>query len=233
MNVFAINNRRTHRSETNPMDKATIVSIFPKNIVEKKPTIEPGVFNIKPGSFINPSLLVVGPSSWWKDVGENEPLLEIPESSIKIADSIVRDYCNGVLGCNMGDVMPGLFFVPGEFKTVKQFREAKFGEVVTGDDLLNKANEKQRKWFDRLIMIADTSWARTNGNPLSIPDDARIAARELGRNDKPWLKDFQVAELIQCVACGQLRNPAYPVCQHCNRVIDTKLADKLGIKTAV
>lgn len=234
-NVFALKNRQTIRSSVNPYDKATIISIFPKEIREHKATIQPGFFHIKSGSYDSPSILIVEPSSWFREVDENQPLLEIPESSIKIADSIVRDYCNGYLGCNMGDRMLGLFYVPGEYKSIELFRKAKFGEnqLITGQDLLDAANVKQNNWFNELIKIADTDWARTNGNPRAVSDDARLAARLLGRSDKAWLKDFQAAELIQCTACGQLRNPRFPVCQHCNRVIDETLAKTLGIKTAV
>src|SRR3972149_7969365 len=90
-------NRRTIRSIPNPMDKGTVVSIYPKNITEIKHTIQPGRFHIPAGSYANPSFLVVGPSSWWRDVGPHEPLLEIPTSAVQIANSIVIDYYNGLL----------------------------------------------------------------------------------------------------------------------------------------
>src|SRR5690606_5117854 len=107
--------RRTIRGPVNPMDKSTIVSIYPKEIDETKCTITPGRFIIPPGSYVRPSTLVVGPSSWWREIDEEQPLLEIPVSSIQLADSVLKDYCNGILGCNMADAMPGLFYVPGEY----------------------------------------------------------------------------------------------------------------------
>ena len=112
-------NRRTIRAPVNPMDKSTVVSILPKQIYERKITIQPGVFEIKPGTFENPAILVVGPSSWWREVDIEQPLLEIPVSSIQVADSIVTDYCNGLLACNMDTLMPGLFYLPGEFTVAK------------------------------------------------------------------------------------------------------------------
>ena len=111
--------RRTIRAPVNPMDKSTIVSILPKFISERKATIQPGTFEITPGSFEKPALLVVGPSSWWREIDENQPLLEIPVSSIQVADSVVKDYCNGLLACNMSDMMPGLFYLPGEYNLDK------------------------------------------------------------------------------------------------------------------
>src|SRR5258708_6443678 len=71
-----LNSRRLIRQHKNPMDRCTIVSIFPKEINEVKYTIEPGRFHISPGTFENPSVLTVGSSSWWKDIDVDQPMLE-------------------------------------------------------------------------------------------------------------------------------------------------------------
>jgi hypothetical protein len=47
--------RRTVRQPVNPMDRATVVSIYPKDIEEVKHTIEPGRFRIKAGSIETPT----------------------------------------------------------------------------------------------------------------------------------------------------------------------------------
>ena len=60
-NVFAMMNRRVVRSAPNPLDKATIVSIFPREIYETKHTTQPSVYHLYPGTFDNPSVLVVEP----------------------------------------------------------------------------------------------------------------------------------------------------------------------------
>src|SRR5260221_14409158 len=133
-----LNNRRLIRSTKNPMDKCTIVSIFPKDIDETKHTIEPGKFHIKAGTYENPSILVVGSSSWWKDIDVDQPMLEIPVSSIQIADSVIKDYCNGMLGCNMGDCMPGLFFILGESNVMEI--KMKYKKKI------EETNEKQNNW---------------------------------------------------------------------------------------
>jgi hypothetical protein len=221
---MAQTNRRTIRAQVNPLDKSTIVSILPKPINERKATISPGFFNIAPGSFENPAILVVGPSSWWREVDENQPLLEIPVSSIQIADSVVRDYSNGLLACNMGDMMPGLFYVPGEF-TVVQIKKDYM-------PLLLKAQAQQKKWFLELVRIADILWSRSNGNPLSISDDARLACRELNITAKPWLGDLQTAELVKCIACGALRNAQFPICGACKAIVDPVKAKELGLTFA-
>lgn len=206
-------NRRVVRAPTNPMDKATIVSIFPKEVDEVKHTIQPGRFIIPPGSYEKPSILVVGPSSWWREIDEDQPLLEIPQSSIQIADSVVRDYSIGLLGYNVGESGPGLFYVPGELDVdsiQKNFKTE-----------LDKALVRQRNWYQLLVKLADSLWARSNGNPLAIGDDMRMAARELGQTTKDWMKDFSMVEMTRCVACGSLRNPAYPICATCKHVDET------------
>jgi hypothetical protein len=213
--------RRTIRAPVNPLDKSTVVSILPKEIIEKKETIQPGRFVIPPGTYESPALLVVGPSSWWKEVDLDQPLLEIPVSSIQVADSLVKDYCIGLLACNMVDQMPGLFYIPGEL-TIEKIRKEY-------QPLLTKAHEQQRKWFLELVRIADILWARSNGNPLSISSDARLACKELNITNKPWLGDLQTMELVRCIACGSLRNPAYPICQACHAIVDKKRAEELGL----
>jgi hypothetical protein len=223
MSILQLAKRRAVRSEPNPLDKSTVISILPKEINEVKHTIQPGRFYIPPGSYDKPSILVVGSSSWWRELDPDQPLLEIPVSSVQIADSIVRDYCNGLLGCNMGDVMPGLFFIPGEISITKLKTEYK--------SLLDKALERQKKWYLELVKMADVLWARTNGNPLAVADDMRLAARELGI-EKEWIKDFQNIQLVRCVACGSMRNPNFPVCPICKAIADPDKAKELKIQFA-
>lgn len=220
--------RRTIRGPVNPLDKSTLVSIFPKKINETKPTLMPSNWIMEPGSLDNPSVLVIGPSSWWKDVGEDQPLIEIPVSSIQIADSIIKDYCNGYLGCNMTDAMPGMFFVPGSFNQ-QQIMTGKEGRA-----LLEIAKIKQDNLYRTLVKMADAFWSRTNGNPLSISDDMRLAARELNIQGRDWMADFQnqTDTIVRCIACGQMRNAAYPVCPHCKAIVDKVRAEELGIKFA-
>ena len=217
--------RHTIRSTPNPIDKCTVVSILPKLIEERKPTIEPGYFRIEPGTYENPAILVVGMSSWWRDIDPEQPLLEIPVSSIQIADSVVKDYCNGIVGCNMGDSMPGLFYVPGEHNVASVKTSFK--------KQLDEAAVKQKKWYQNLIKMADVLWARTNGNPLVIMDDARMAAKFLGLDNKEWMSDaIRTNDLIRCAACGALRDPNYPVCGSCKAIIDQDKAKKLNLQFA-
>lgn len=217
-------NKRTIRAPVNPLDKSTIVSIYPKEIMEVKHTIQPGRFTLGAGSYDNPTILVVGPSSWWREVDSDQPLLEIPTSSIQVADSVVKDYCNGILASNMSDSMPGLFYVPGEYTVV--------GIKKDFSDELKKALNKQRNWYATLIKLADALWARSSGNPLAISDDMRMAAKEMNLQNKDWMKDFQMIDMVKCRACGSLRNPLYPICPTCKAIDDPARAKELGLTFA-
>ena len=206
----------------NPMDVCTIVSVYPKKIVEVKHTIEPGKFEIEPGSLENPAILHVNTSSWWKNFDE-QPRLEIPVSSVSIAESIIRDWCNGMLACDMSTAMPGLFFALGklsQFQVKEQYK----------NDLI-AVNEKQNNWFKALVRIADSLWARSNGNPLTISDEMRLAAKSLNHNDKAWLLDFKTEEMIKCMGCGSLKNPTFPICAVC-RLIDQNHPEAKNFKFA-
>lgn len=218
--------KRQTRGPKNPMDQSTIFSILPKAINEKKPTLDPSEFVMEPGYPDKPVKLTIGSSSWWREIDLDQPLLEIPVSSVQVAESVVRDYINGIVMCDMGETRPGLFFLQG---------------VVSVDELkknhkaiLDQAITRQENWFKALIKLADAFWARTNGNPLAISDDCRLAAKMMNVEDRPWLMNYslQDVQIKACPACGTLRNSAFPVCQNCKTVIDLEKFNKLGLKFA-
>lgn len=218
--------RMTIRAPANEYDKTTLVSILPKKLPpEIKPTIQPGRFEIPYGTFEQPGVLVIGPSSWWKETDVDAPLLEIPHSSLTVAHSVVRDCIVGMLACDMGETRPGIFYVPGVVTSEELKKEQKYIA------LLEQYNKYQKNWFAALVKMADVLWARTNGNPLTISDDMKLAAEQLSLKDKPWLKDFISVQMANCVACGALRNPLYPVCPNC-KAVDKAQAEKLGIAFA-
>ena len=215
--------RRTIRGPVNPMDKTTLVSIYPSEIIETKPTIQPGVFHIPAGSYEKPAIVVLGPSSWWREIDLDQPLLEIPVSSIQVADSVIKDYCNGILGCDMAGAMPGLFYIPGEHDLEDIRKNYKKD--------LDAALTRQRNWYSALIKLADSLWARSSGNPLAISDTMRLAAKEMNQT-KDWMKDFRMVDTVRCKACGGLLNPLYPVCPTCKAINDPAKAKELGLTFA-
>lgn len=220
------------RRPVNPMDKSTIVSIVPRKMVEIKPTVFPGRWII-PGVAKSDDfeLLVVHPSSWFREIDESQPLLEIPHTSYQMAESIITDCCNGMLAVNMVDRMPGLFFIAGEWnkKNIASATSNGRPDGIPFKTLLESARSKQNNWFLELVRLADIDWARTQGNPLSISDDSRMAAERLGIT-KPWAVDFKAVSLENCKSCGEMINPQYPVCRYCKAIINVAKAQELGLK---
>lgn len=194
------------RALINPLDKATIVSVFPLPITDVKHTIFPGKFVIPAGSYENPSRLVISPSSWWKEEVDSKPDIEVPISAVAIANSVIVDSCLSMIETRL-DSMPGVFFIPGEIE-LSEIKSKYKGE-------LEKAKTKQKAWFTQLVRIADGLWANSNGNPLVIANEMRVAALDLGLLDKPWYRDVQMTEMIKCPMCGALKHPDYPRCQQC------------------
>lgn len=225
MSVLNNSRRKTIRQAPNPMDRSTIVSVYPKDIKEVKHTIQPGVFHIPAGTSEKPTVVVIGPSSWWRDVNPDEPILEIPIHSIQIADSVINDYVQGLYAAKKGIAMPGLFFVPGALSVndVKIHHKERLATAVA----------MQKQWFKNLIDIADVLWSRSNGNPLAISQDMRIAARELQMVDKPWMANSKNLQLEPCPACGFFRDNRFPVCSNCKTVVDVKSYKERGLQAAV
>lgn len=212
--------RRMIRGPKNTYDKATVVSVYPKAINEKKVTLDPGHFIVPAGKPEAPAVAIVGPSVWWREIDEEQPLLEIPVGAIMIAEAIVKDYCNGIFGCDMNESMPGLFYLPGcQYDPDTKQPSPKLTVDWVKKEFkkeLESAIARQKNWYGVLVRHADSLWARSNGNPLAISDDMRMAAKELGQQTKDWLKDFQMVDMVRCVACGSLKNPSYPVCAACH-----------------
>src|SRR5712691_11663077 len=215
------------RMPQNPLDKSTIVSVYPKIVESVNRTLFPGRFIVPAANDNDFEILVVGSASWFKEMEEGQPYLEISTSSIQVASSVIIDYMNGLVGCDMGGSMPGLFFIPGEFTkvTILTYIDGKGKNFKT---MLEEARAKQKNYFMELVKIADVDWARTNGNPRAISDDSRLAANKLNLQ-KTWLQNFEAAQLINCRACGHLINPNYPVCSNCKNVINEARAKELGL----
>lgn len=207
----------------NELDKCTVVSIYPRSFVAVKPTTVPSRYEVPAGTFDNPGVLVVGGSFWLKDVDPEQELIQIPHSSLQVAEAIVNDFVVGLVGFEK-NTRPGLFWVQGDL-TAEEVR-------TKHQNLLIRYRDMQVRFFQSLIKLADGFWSRTNGNPLSISEDMKMAARELGiSKSKPWMNDAVAFNMVPCAACGALKDPKYPVCQVC-KAIDKEAATEKGIEFA-
>lgn len=221
--AFARRNKRIY-SRKNPLDKSTIFSIYPKPLVSVNPTIFPGTYTIPAGTYDKPSVTVIEPASWFKTDHERMEEMEVIDGSIILAESIIKDYVEG-LHAYGPERKPGFFFIEGAYT----LEEARKKPELNFKERIDRAKLYQENWYRELVKLADIGWARTNGNPLSISNDARMAAEILNLKEKPWMQDFKMMELIACPACGFLRNNLFPVCSNCRTILDPEKYAKLGL----
>lgn len=212
-------------SPKNPLDISTIISIYPQGFTEKK-AMMPEWYHVPKGSYDEPGFLVVAGASSWREMMDTKQVIEIPISSVSVAESVIRDWMIGILEVQMGQQQPGVFFLPGEWD------QEKLRSNIDAMNVLNKARELQNRWFLALINMADALWARSGGNPLVVSDLMRVAAG-LMQMDKPWLKNFQAVRMTPCPACGVMVMPGFPVCANCKTVIDPTKYASIGLQQAI
>ena len=142
-------------------DIATVISMLPVRLEEKKP-------GLYPGTYIIPAVKERGKIECLiiKEGIHYVPQLEHPAYRAmtppgEIAKSIVIDYIEGQLGRDE-NAEPGLFWTYGEYSQDLAFIELK--------DEIHAANVKQRNWFVNLVRIADIEWSRNPNNHNVITD---------------------------------------------------------------
>lgn len=216
----------------NPLDKCTIVSVFPESIREIKRTLFPGVFEIPAAKDNDFSILVIGASSWFKEQ-QDGPILEMYCSSPDVAKSVVTDYVNGLVGYTPDIAAPGLFYCLGEYNKTTILKYVDPVTKKTFEELLTSARTRQKNWFLETVKMTDVDWARSGGNPLVVSKDAKLAADKLGMKEKPWMFNQAISEKSNCPACGFMINPAYPVCSNCKAIVNKDLAAERKIAFAI
>jgi hypothetical protein len=230
--VGSIGKRTINLLPRNPMDKVTIVSIYPREIVDVKPTLFPARFVIPAAKDNDFSLLIIeGASYFIPSPVEKQPPTEVQVNAMALAESILYD---SIPSMNLVSAThrPGVFAIPGEFNKTNILKYV-HADGRSFQQLLNAAREWQMSYWTDIMNEADYFWSASNGNPKAIPADAKLAAKILGiEKTKPWMSNVVASELVNCKACGEMINPAFPVCKHCHHIIDEKRAKELGIKFA-
>lgn len=215
---------RVQRRPDNPLDRCTIVSVYPLEVVDYKPTVFPNTHRIEGAEDNDFAILVVKGAHYDREVGEDQPWIEIPVPSTDVARAFIQDYINGLPEYVPNVAAPGMFYVLGAHDKKSILKTDGFEEK------LNAARTRQKEWFLRLIQMSDKDWVRTNGNPRSVGNTARLAAEKLGIKDKAWMQDFQQMQMTSCPACGFNVNPAFPICSNCKTIINPERAKELGLQ---
>jgi hypothetical protein len=195
---------------------ATIVSIFPRRLVEVKPGLNPAEYVIPAGSVDNPSMLIIEDNVYY--LMDSDPLsdskiqskIKVPVRPIELAQSIIMDYVSALISVE-SNKMPGLFAVKGGYDDPKLVK-ARFHQNI------QTMNEVQISWFQALVLMADEIWAKTRA-PHGISDLQREACRQL-HIEREWLISAKPSDMVKCKFCTMLVNSDAVICPSCRHVIN-------------
>lgn len=200
---------------TDYANSATLVSLFPLPIFERKPLI-PSVYQISASTQeLQPEILVVHEGRFHVYLDEYRGVMTIKTPALTIAEAIVRDFMDSQYMAGE-DARPAVWHLPGEWT---------IDEVVEEETRLMIEHTRQLEWFKRLIMIADDEWAKFHQHRM-ITEVQKIAAARL-RLNREWALEYTPESNIDCPACGVLINKRVAVCHQCRCVINKELYDSL------
>jgi len=194
-------------SEVELKDKSTVFSICPFPIDQLKPGIYPGRFKIDPClDDRTPQHLVVGVSSYVVDVPGRKTALRMTQSSILIANSIVRDLMDSMLWYEP-EAHPGICWLQGEISLQKFLIEHK--------DKHEEMRTVQKKWFINIVKKTEDDWKKYK-NSRVVSDSARFAVRYLGIELPEWMSVETIGlEHVRCPACSTMNDPNNAWCMNC------------------
>src|SRR5690606_15923451 len=127
------------------MEAASVISIVPIRIWERKPLI-PAEFTFEPASPEEPYILHIGRGLNDVYVGEGRghfgperSVIRVPVEAGTLAASLVEDWLDAQYGIVKPDAVPGFFWVPGHVSK----------DQIT--DHLQTATHRQINWFQNLV----------------------------------------------------------------------------------
>ena len=197
---------------------ATLVSLFPLEVVEKKPLI-PSVYQVAPSRGDDqPEILIVREGIFHVYLDEFRGMMTIKTPAITVAESIVRDFMDSQYMAS-ADARPALWHLPGEWT---------IDEILATSEQRNRLvteNRIQLEWFKRLIIVADDEWSKFHQHRM-ITEVQKVAATRL-RLNREWAIEYTPENNIDCPACGILINRKVAVCKECGCIINKDLYNSL------
>ncbi len=198
---------------------STIISLLPFNLCENKPGLNPNEFTInkaegdKFGLTVIPNhvhyLVNPDPLADAKDVRN----IKVPVPAIELAQSIINDYTNALLGVVVPDAVPGLLAVKGDYIDRKEVSSKFMKELLA-------LRIAQNNWFKNLVELADDVWSKTR-SPISISDLQRDGCRMLGLK-REWLSPLPSEQIEKCPFCQNPINSGAVKCITCHEILDKK-----------
>ena len=197
---------------------ATIVSLFPLPVFEKKPLI-PAIYQVEAAkNELEPKILIVKEGLFHVYLDEYRGMMTIRTPALTIAESVVRDFLDGqyMLG---EDARPALWTLPG-YWTIEDLMED-----PDQAERIHKEHNLQLEWFRRLIFVADDEWSKFHQHRM-ITEVQRIAAARL-KLTREWALDFKPENISECPACGVAINKRVAVCRECGCIINSEIYETL------
>lgn len=193
-------------------DRATIVSLFPLELTEFKPNLNPGIFRIPACTDINnPVLFHVLPAVHNVYLGENRNF-PVENSAFTVASAIVRDLITSMIECSEG-CTPGFLSIPKYIDNKITLEKEYFIQ-------LKELRNSQVAWYRKLYALAEDSWSN-NHQYQNISDIQRVAAKELNYSPD-WLTVSQAVIPVKCPACTSLISPEALICPMCKTLIKSE-----------
>jgi hypothetical protein len=215
--------RERHRARR---DVATVISMLPYPVDERKPGLVPGIFTMKPANKNDCELLVVERCIHAVYLDETRPRLIVPAPSGLVAESIVLDHKRSIQGYVPNWAEPAIEWVPGEFTNDENGKKMLAGMhgAILKDMII-----KQQRWFESLVQFADDDWAKYKQHKF-ITRLQRDAAMTLGL-EREWLMAKEVAAAAsKCKFCFSMVHPDAIVCATCHGVLDLKTYEQQFIR---
>lgn len=217
------------------MSVATVVSIFPRQLTERKPSVEPNEYIIpacadelgRSYPDIPPVTVLIhdATTKFYKGFNEWIPAVILAED---LADDIVNAFFSSNIDVTPDPefpIGPGLFFVVGAYDREDKIRKEGFDPEKSAKWIqseysteLKKTHKSQDQWFQLLVRRADSEWQRSR-NSKSISDVHRFAAKRLGM-DRDWARDITLEAINKCPACRQSIDPLAIICPVCKTVLN-------------
>lgn len=202
------------------MAKCTIVSFYPRPIVETKPGLNPNTFiipeSVEEGEFVSVTVGEI-PITDRIYLDKDRGNLVVPVPVTEVARSIVEDFCSAQpwIGPEAG---PGIFWVEGEY-TKEEIIE-KFEEQLW------EAQEKQKAWALELIKAADDDWSKYKRH-RTITDLQRFFAKQMDLT-REWIVEHKdTTDVTKCPYCSTIVSASAAVCPTCRNVINAAKFEEL------
>lgn len=197
------------------LSHATVISIFPKEIKEPKPGLFPAEFIIPLGTVEKPGYLIIDDNTFYQvdpdplSEAKEKAYIKVPVKALEVAQSIINDYVNSLIEVELGEAVPGIFAVKGDYRD-SEYIKAKFKHEIA------EYSRAQRRWFTNLAKSADEIWAKTRST-AGISDLQRIAAEAIGWGKEwlisldepskcPYCKNNIIEGALKCTTCGEILN---------------------------